>query len=212
MTNHVVDPRLEEFPRGFFDRADPGDDAEFYAPLRLVTHLDDRALGGVTGLYRELGIGGRVLDLMSSWVSHVDPAPEHLTVLGMNARELDANPVAHHRVVHDLNRDPHLPFGTGEFHAVLCCVSVDYLTRPFEVFQEVHRVLRPDGVFVCTWSNRCFPTKAIRGWLLADDDTRAWLVGQYFVRSASWFEPTTVQILDAAGGDPLFAAWAFARP
>ena len=211
MTNHVVDPRLEDFPRGFFDRADPSPDAVFYEPSRLVAHLDDRALGGVTALYRQLGISGRVLDLMSSWISHLDPVPEHLTVLGMNQRELAANPAAHERVVHDLNQDPELPFDDESFDAVVCCVSVDYLTRPFEVFEAVHRVLRPDGAFVCTWSNRCFPSKAIRGWLLADDDTRRWLVGQYFARSASWSEPTTAVVLDGADGDPLFAAWAFAR-
>lgn len=210
MTNHLVDPRLEEFPRGFFDRADPSPDSMFYEPLRLVTHIDERAVAGVSALYRQLGIGGCVLDLMSSWISHLDPAPQHLTALGMNARELDANPVAHERVVHDLNRHPALPFGDGEFDAVVCCVSVDYLTRPFEVFDAVHRVLRPNGVFVCTWSNRCFPTKVIRGWLHADDDTRMWLVGQYFARSAGWSEPNVNVVLDAVGGDPLFAAWAFA--
>ncbi len=204
------DPRYDGFPQGFFSRADAGNDAVFYTPPRLVTHLDARALKGVTACYQELAVGGRVLDLMSSWVSHLDPAPHHLTVLGMNATELDANTSAHRRVVHDLNMNPSLPFADGEFDAAVCCVSVDYLVRPFEVFDEVRRVLRQGGLFVCTWSNRCFPTKAIRGWLAADDDTRCWLVGQYFLRSPGWSQPMVQQRLDAGSGDPLYAAWATA--
>lgn len=206
------DPRYDDFPAGFFSRADDYDDAVFYTPPRLVTHLDSRALRAVTATYRELGVGGRVLDLMSSWVSHVDPAPAHLTALGMNAVELEANPLAHRWVVHDLNVDPSLPFDDDEFDAALCCVSVDYLVRPFEVFDEVQRVLRTGGLFVCTWSNRCFPTKAIRGWLAADDATRAWLVSQYFGRSTGWSAPVVQQRLDAVGGDPLYAAWATTLP
>lgn len=206
------DPRYDDFPRGFFSRADDHDDAVFYTPPRLVTHLDARALAGVTACYRELGVGARVLDLMSSWVSHMDPAPEHLSVLGMNATELEANPLAHRRVVHDLNVDPSLPFDDDEFDNALCCVSVDYLVHPFEVFDEVHRVLRAGGLFVCTWSNRCFPTKAIRGWLAADDAGRGWLVGQYFERSPGWSTPVVQQRLDANAGDPLYAAWATTLP
>jgi SAM-dependent methyltransferase len=98
-------------------------------------------------------------------VSHFNRAPTRLTVIGMNSEELASNPQAAARVVHDLNAQPELPFAGSSFDAVVCCVSVDYLVRPIEVFQDVARVLRPDGLFVCTFSNRCFPTKAIRGWL-----------------------------------------------
>ncbi len=77
--------------------------------------------------------------------------------------------MADERVVHDLNADPTLPFADESFDDVVCCVSVDYLTRPVEVFADVARVLRPGGRFVTTFSNRCFPTKAIRGWLANDD-------------------------------------------
>src|SRR5881394_1105573 len=99
-----------DFPSGFFERADPGRDNEFYSPPRLVTHIDDGAIAAVGALYEELGVDGDVLDLMSSWVSHFRAAPRHLTVLGMNGQELDANPQARARTVHDLNADPVLPF------------------------------------------------------------------------------------------------------
>jgi SAM-dependent methyltransferase len=141
------------FPDGFFSRADEAVDDVFYAPPRLVTHIDDGAIAAVGALYAELGIQGRVLDLMGSWVSHFTVAPAELTVLGMNAVELGANEQARATVVHDLNADPRLPFADDAFDGAVCCVSVDYLVRPVEVFTDVARVVRPGGIFVCTFSN-----------------------------------------------------------
>jgi SAM-dependent methyltransferase len=197
------------FPPGFFDRADPDDDRVFYSWTRLVTHIDDGAIAAVGDLYEELGLDGAVLDLMGSWVSHFRHAPEQLTVLGMNAEELAANPQAAVTVVHDLNADPVLPFADAAFDAVVCCVSVDYLTRPVEVFTDVARVLRPGGPFVCTFSNRCFPTKAIRGWLYSTDDQHCTIVAEYFRQSGGFGEPV-VQRRTPPGhrGDPLYAVWA----
>ena len=130
----------------------------------------DGAIAGVGALYDELGVDGAVLDLMSSWISHFRSDPVSLTVLGMNERELEANRQANERMVHDLNRNPELPFPPASFDDVVCCVSVDYLVRPLDVFAEVARVLRPGGRFVCVFSNRLFPTKAIRGWLASTDE------------------------------------------
>lgn len=197
------------FPDGFFRRQDETADAGFYGPDRFVTHLDDRAIAAVGALYAELGVTGRVLDLMSSWVSHFAEPPDHLTVLGMNARELAANPMAAEAVVHDLNADPRLPFDDGSFDDAVCCVSVDYLTRPVEVFADVARVLRPGGRFVTTFSNRCFPTKAVLGWLANDEPTRCRIVEAYFAESGA-FAPATVDVRLApgTGGDPLYAVWA----
>jgi SAM-dependent methyltransferase len=198
-----------DFPPGFFDRADPSPDAAFYRPLRLVTHIDDGAIAAVGDLYDELQIDGEVLDLMSSWVSHFNRKPRHLTVLGMNDDELAANPQAQARVVHDLNLDPVLPFPDDSFDAAVCCVSVDYLVRPIEVFAEVARVVRAGGPFVCTFSNRCFPTKAIRGWLAATDAQHGEIVAEYFRRSGGFDEPG-IQRRTPEGhfGDPLWAVWA----
>jgi SAM-dependent methyltransferase len=200
------------FPAGFFDRGDEQPDAAFYAPPRLVTHIDDGAIAGVGALYAELRVNGRVLDLMSSWISHFDSPPDHLTVLGMNPTELAANPAAAERVVHDLNADPSLPFADATFDDVVCCVSVDYLTRPVEVFTEVARVLRPRGRFVATFSNRLFPTKAIRGWLYANDTGRVEIVGRYFELSEEFDAPTAeTRVPGRPGADPLHAVWATRR-
>jgi SAM-dependent methyltransferase len=196
----------DAFPPGFFDRADSQLDTVFYAPPRLVTHIDDSAIAAVGDLYAELGLTGTVLDLMSSWVSHFHTAPKELVVLGMNAAELDANPQAARRVVHDLNQDPTLPFAADSFDAAVCCVSIDYLTRPVEVFADVARVVRPGGPFVCTFSNRLFPTKAIRGWLYATDEERCAIAATYFRLAGGWEEPHVERRTPRLHtGDPLFA-------
>ena len=193
------------FPPGFFDRADESPDAIFYVPERLVTHIDDRAIAAVGELYDELELTGDVLDVCSSWVSHFRTPPRRLVVMGMNEAELRANAMASSRVVKDLNVDPTLPFDDATFDAVTCCVSVDYLTRPLEVFAEVVRVLRPGGPFVVTFSNRCFPTKAIRGWLSTDDEGHCAIVAAYFELTAG-FGPATVELRNpSARSDPLFA-------
>lgn len=199
------------FPPGFFDRADESGDDRFYAVDRLLTHIDDGAIAAVTELYDELGLSGDVLDLCSSWVSHFRTPPARLVALGMNPTELDANDAASEWLVHDLNTDPELPFDDASFDAVTCCVSVDYLTKPLEVFADVARVLRPDGVFVCTFSNRCFPTKAIRGWLSTDDEGHCAIVSAYFELTEGFTEPTVQLRNPGAPGDPLHAVWARAE-
>jgi len=197
------------FPPGFFSRQDPSPDARFYAAPRLVAHIDDAAIAAVGALYDELGVDGRVLDLMGSWVSHFTAAPAELVVLGMNPRELAANAAASERVVQDLNDDPALPFPDGSFDDAVCCVSVDYLTRPLEVFAEVARVLRPGGRFVCTFSNRCFPTKAIRGWLATDDSGHVRIVRRYFELTSGFGPPSSDLRTDPyVPGDPLYGVWA----
>jgi SAM-dependent methyltransferase len=174
-----------------------------------VTHIDDGAIAAVGDLYEELAIDGEVLDLMSSWVSHFHTPPDRLTVLGMNGDELEANPAASARVVHDLNTEPTLPFADEAFDAAVCCVSVDYLVRPIEVFQDVGRVLRPGGPFVCTFSNRLFPTKAIRGWLATDDQEHCAIVATYFRRAGGWTDPVAeLRTPLTQRGDPLYAVYA----
>ncbi|MGI9126557.1 MAG: methyltransferase domain-containing protein, partial [Mycobacterium sp.] len=200
------DDRYRDFPDGFFTRVDEDDDGRFYREPRLALHIDWGAVAAVSDLYDELGLDGEVLDLCSSWLSYLTRTPRRLVVVGMNAVELDQNEQAHERVVHDLNREPALPFPNASFDGAMCTVSVDYLIRPLEVFDEVSRVLRPGAPFVCTFSNRCFPTKVIRGWLATDDEFHVRLVAEYFRRSVGWDEPRIEQ--RPTTGDPLFAVWA----
>ena len=201
----------QPFPPGFFDRQDESDDARFYAHDRFVTHVDDEAIARIGELYVELGLTEptcSVLDICSSWVSHFPTKPGRLVVTGMNAAELASNAMADAWSVGDLNVDPALPYEDGSFDAVTCAVSVDYLSRPLEVFAEVARVLRPGGPFVCTFSNRCFPTKAIRGWLSTDDRGRCAIVAAYFAATDGFDEPVVRHRNPGAAGDPLYAVLA----
>jgi SAM-dependent methyltransferase len=169
-----------------FSRQDEADDAVFYENPRMVDHIDSRATGIVEALHRSLlKPGWSVLDMMSSLRSHLpsEVRPRDVVGLGMNGNELEANPALTDRVVHDLNRDPALPFGDGRFDAVLCSLSVEYLTKPFDVFADAARVLKPGGLFVCTFSNRWFPGKAIRLWPELHEFERLGLVAEYFHES-----------------------------
>ena len=197
-----------DLPPGFLDRIDDAPDSVFYDPDRFVTHIDHGAIESVGALYEELELTGRVLDLMSSWISHFRTPPAELVALGMNPRELAANEAATSWLVHDLNRDPEIPFDDDRFDQVVCCVSVDYLTRPIEVFRSVQRVLVPGGAFVVTFSNRCFPTKVVRGWMAADDAGRCRIVADYFTRAGGFEEPVIETRRPAAlRSDPLYAVW-----
>ena len=177
-----------------------------------MTHLDEGAIAAVGDLYAELGLDGRVLDLMSSWISHFHSAPADLVVLGMNGPELNANPQATSRIVQDLNEDPVLPFADASFDGVVCCASVDYLIRPVEVLAEVGRVLRPGAPVAITFSNRLFPSKAVHGWLVADEQQRCAIAAEY-LRLAEGFGEPEVSLRTPAGrdrgghyrGDPLYA-------
>jgi SAM-dependent methyltransferase len=155
---------LPSLPEEAFRRYDEAPDEGFYLLPRFVTHIDDRAIAAVTQLYREFfPPGGEILDLMSSWVSHLPPEVTYSRVigLGMNEAELRRNERLDAYVVHNLNRTPELPFGDAEFDGCGICVSIDYLTRPVEVLREVGQVLKVGAPVVITFSNRCFPTKAV---------------------------------------------------
>lgn len=186
--------RADGRPTDFFSpdafmREDETDDQGFYEKPRLVNHLDDRAIETITALYGDvLKPGMDVLDLMSSWRSHVPAGAglRSLTGLGMNAAELEANPQLTKAVLHDLNRQPRLPFEEDAFDAVICTASVEYLIHPEAVFADVARVLRSGGVFAITFSNRWFPPKTIRLWTRLHEFERMGLVLEYFQRSGKF--------------------------
>ena len=200
---------MSRLPAGAFRRFDETPDEEFYEAPRIVTHIDDRAVAAVTQLYREhFPPGGAILDLMSSWVSHLPPEVTYRRVvgLGMNEVELKENPRLDAYVIQDLNRNPTLPFGDGEFDGVGCCVSIDYLTRPAEVMREVGRVLKVGSPTVISFSNRCFPTKVVAIWHQLDDRGHMRLVEGYLVEAGN-FE--NIRGLDRSPrrmfSDPLYA-------
>lgn len=168
-----------------FGRVDDTDDRIFYAVDRLVTHLEPGAIEALRTFYESvLPRGGAVLDLMSSWRSHLPlEGLGPVTGLGMNAAEMTANPQLDDFVVHDLNADPTLPFADAAFIGAVCTVGVQYLTSPVEVFAEVRRVLQPGAPFAVAFSNRCFPTKAVALWRYGADADHVDLVRAYFANA-----------------------------
>jgi len=198
---------LPDFEPEYFARRDNADDAEFYVPPRLVHHLDQPARDALTDFYRRtIPADARLLDLMSSWVSHLPDDAGYATVagLGMNRAELDANPRLTDRVVQNLNSDPRLPYGDDSFDACLIALSVQYLTDPLAVFAEIARVLAPSGVCAVSFSNRCFPTKAVAIWQALDDPGHAGLVVTYFRRTPGFGEPAFDDLSPDPRTDPLF--------
>jgi SAM-dependent methyltransferase len=202
-------------PPGAFDRIDDEDDALFYEEPRLVRHIDDHAVAALTGFYRAvLPAGGVLLDLMSSWVSHLPAEIGYAEVigLGMNEAELAANPRLGRRFVQDLNRDPSLPLADASADAATICVSIQYLRQPVAVLREVARVLRPGAPVVISFSNRCFWTKAVAVWRALDDAGHARLVERYLRhagfapiethRLAEWIEDEQDPMIAVVGRVP----------
>jgi len=203
----MLNDSFPELPAGAFAKADPSPDTRFYAQARLVTHIDDAAIAAVTALYRQLLLaGGVVLDLMSSWVSHLPDDVAYAEVIGhgMNASELAANPRLDRWFTQDLNADPVLPLSPASVDAACMCVSIQYLQRPAEVFASLASVLRPGAPVVITFSNRCFPTKAVAIWQALDGPDQCRLVELYLNRAG--FQSVESRTLrDGRRSDPLWA-------
>lgn len=204
-----MSPELE-LPSAFFDRQDETDDAHFYSMPRFVVHIDAETIAALTQVYRELlPRQGAILDLMSSWVSHLPEDMEFARIagLGMNALELAKNSRLTDYIVQDLNLQPELPYDTASFDAVVNAVSIQYLTRPVEVFRSCARVLRQGGLHVIALSHRCFPTKAIRAWHVLPARQRLEVVQTYFGNAGGYDAPTLLD-RSPAGADPLWIVMA----
>lgn len=203
------DRQPSSLPVKAFTRSDDSPDESFYSFPRFVTHIDDDAISAVTQLYREfLPPGGAILDLMSSWVSHLpaEIAYRRVVGLGMNEEELAHNPRLDSYIIHNLNQTPQLPFAAGEFDAAAISVSIQYLTQPIAVLRDASRVLRESAPLVVTFSNRCFPTKAVAIWQTLDAAGHARLIEHYLEEAGNWIN---IKRLDRTpprrGSDPLYA-------
>ncbi len=199
-------------------KMDDGNDTEFYSYPRFVTHVDEGFIDQLTQLYRDrLKPNTRIFDMMSSWVSHLPEEIEfaHVEGHGMNEDELARNPRLNHDFVQNLNENPKLPLKDEDFDAVLNCVSVQYLQYPEGVFSEIHRILKPGGIAIISFSNRMFFQKAIAAWRDGTEASRVELVKSYFqsvpgfsppeliVRQSS--VPSLLQMFGVGGGDPFYA-------
>ena len=201
---------MTEFSPQFFQRMDEEDDRLFYLQPRKVVHIDDGAIAAAGRLFQEMvPPESVVLDLMSSWRSHwPEGHPKSRMVgLGLNREEMEDNPDLDEVVVHDLNYNVELPFDDETFDAVLITVSAQYLVHPVETFQEVNRILRPSGVFIVSFSNRMFHTKAVHVWRGASDRGRVDLVGTYMENAGNFVDIQGLFLNpdDSPPGDPMYA-------
>jgi SAM-dependent methyltransferase len=203
-------------------KLDDTDDKLFYDYPRFVTHVDEGFIQQLTELYRDrLKPNTRILDMMSSWVSHLpqDISFAHVEGHGLNAEELARNPQLNHYFVQNLNENPQLPLKDQDFDAVLNCVSVQYLQYPEAVFSEIHRILKPGGVAIFSFSNRMFFQKAIQAWREGTEASRVELVKGYFSAVPGFTSPEVIarvstlpnllQWMGVTGGDPFYAVIAY---
>lgn len=199
---------LKDMPPDAFRKEDEAADHIFYAAPRFVTHIDAPAMTAVTALYRTLfPPGGGILDLMSSWISHLprDVVYGEIIGHGLNGLELKSNPRLTRFFVQNLNENPLLPLVTESLAAAAICVSIQYLQQPVAVLREVARVLQPGGPIAITFSNRCFPSKAVAIWRALDDDAHGRLVALYLAEAGFAEIEIRTLIARGSGSDPLFA-------
>ena len=197
----------------FFRRLDDSDDELFYLAPRFVVHIDAAAIAALGEIYSSrLPRGGAILDLMSSWRSHLPPElrPVRVVGLGLNRPEMEDNPALGEIVTHNLNRTAQLPFEDATFDGAVMTVSVQYLIHPLEVFAEVGRVLRSGAPFIVTFSNRMFPTKAVAIWVNASERRRVYLVARYFTDSAAFEKIETID-RGSSESDPLWAVLGYRK-
>lgn len=216
-----------------FSRLDTAPDGVFYSVPRFVEHVDENAVETMTNYISDVLLrdGDSVLDLCSSWTSHIRPGRgrelglKRVAGLGMNARELEANPTLTEWTVMDLNdaaKDNgggvvRLPYDDGSFDVIMIQLSVDYLIHPLEVMREASRVLRKDGRIAVLFSNRLFLSKAVGLWTGSDDVDHAYTVGSYLHYCDGGFENIKAEDLSTRQkrgrermivGDPLYVVTA----
>jgi len=195
-----------ELPEQFFKREDESSDDLFYVQPRFETHIDDSTIENLTAYYREaLDPNDRILDLMSSWISHLPPEIRYQQIsgLGMNEAELARNERLDDYVVHDLNETPTLPYPENSFDVVTIVVSIQYLIRPFEVFEEIARVLAPGGRCIVAMSHRLFPTKAVFAFQMLPPEDRCRMVAAYMKHTEQFAETESIDRSPPVG-DPLW--------
>lgn len=199
-------------------KLDQSNDTDFYSFPRFVTHVDEGFIDQLTNLYRQrLQPQTRILDLMSSWVSHLPDDLEfaHVEGHGMNGEELAKNPQLNHYFIQNLNLNPKFPLEDHTFDAVLIAVSVQYLQYPEAIFTEIQRILKPEGIVIVSFSNRMFYQKAIAAWRDGTELSRIQQVKSYFQSVPGFSQPEVIaktsplpsflQMLGVIATDPFYA-------
>jgi len=197
-------------------KLDASDDSLFYAEPRFVHHLDAAFRSRLTALYRQrIPPCAVVLDLMSSWVSHLPEDVRYQQVIGhgLNEQELAANPRLDRYWVQNLNRDQQLPLEDASVDVALIVAGWQYLQQPEVVAAALLRVVRPRGQLIVAFSNRMFFQKAPQVWTDGGDRDHLAYVARVLL-AQGWGRPELIaESTRAVGplgwiggkGDPFFA-------
>ncbi len=149
------------------EKENSNDDSIFYSQPRFVHHLDNNFRRRLTTLYKEIiPKNSIILDLMSSWVSHLPPEINYKKVIGhgMNKKELQKNSRLDYYWVQDLNKNQKLPLKDWSVDFCLMVAAWQYLQEPEAVASEIKRIVKPGGSVIISFSNRAFWEKAPRIW------------------------------------------------
>ena len=197
-------------------KQDESNDELFYSMPRFVQHLDGGFRKELTNLYSDrIEAGTIILDLMSSWVSHLPASNNYKEVIGhgLNEQELKANKQLSSYWLQNLNVNQHLPLADCQIDTGLIVAGWQYLQKPEAVASELFRVVKPGGILIVSFSNRMFSSKAPLAWLESSDRERLNLISKV-VRHQGWHieELVSKETVDsgplkwfAGKGDPFFS-------
>ena len=156
-------------------KSDICDDEIFYQQPRFVHHLSDSFRNRLTSLYSEYLLNHHIiLDLMSSWVSHLPSNISYKKVIGhgMNETELSSNERLDRFFVQNLNKKQNMPIEDSSVDVGLIVAGWQYLQYPEKVSLELSRVIKSDSLLIISFTNRAFWTKAPNIWTYSSEEKR----------------------------------------
>tara|TARA_B100001769_G_scaffold25409_1_gene16774 strand:- start:11 stop:661 length:651 start_codon:yes stop_codon:yes gene_type:complete len=157
------------------NKSDISDDGIFYQQPRFVHHLSDSFRNRLTSLYSEYLLNHHIiLDLMSSWVSHLPSNISYKKVIGhgMNEAELSSNERLDRFFVQNLNKKQNMPIEDSSVDVGLIVAGWQYLQYPEKVSLELSRVIKSDSLLIISFTNRAFWTKAPNIWTYSSEEKR----------------------------------------
>ena len=156
-------------------KIDVADDQIFYQHPRYVHHLSDSFRTRLKNLYSNYLLNHYViLDLMSSWVSHLPQGITYKKVIGhgMNEAELSSNQRLDSYWIQNLNQNQNIPIESSSIDAGLVVAGWQYLQYPERVALELSRIIKTDSLLIISFTNRAFWTKAPNIWTHSSEDGR----------------------------------------
>ena len=156
-------------------KSDISDDEIFYQQPRFVHHLSDSFRTRLTNLYSEYLLKHYIiLDLMSSWVSHLPPNIRYKKVIGhgLNQAELSSNERLDSFFVKNLNKKQNMPIEDSSIDVGLIVAGWQYLQYPEKISLELSRIIKSDSLLIISFTNRAFWSKSPNIWTYSSEVKR----------------------------------------